>query len=69
MDAEYFIKSQTDKMLNKFNEQFMERGLKMSPQAEYAFRAGASFGLSLSSMLLSSFPEDVTMNDNLEDNQ
>lgn len=68
MNAEVFIKSQTDKMIDRLKQQLLEHGIEMSSQYEEGFRAGTSFGISLSSLLLSSIPEDVTLNQNQEDN-
>lgn len=60
MSAEQFIKSETDKAVEKFNERLETQNMRMNEEQEWILRAGISYGLSISSMLLSSLPVDVT---------
>lgn len=60
MNAEQFIKTKTDEAVEKFNNQLSTQNVKMNEEQEWILRAGISYGLSISSMLLSSLPVDVT---------
>lgn len=60
MNAEQFIKTKTDEMVEKFRSQLATQNIQLNGEQEWILRVGISYGLSISSLLLSSFPVDVT---------
>lgn len=60
MQAEEIIKNNTDKMVKRFRETLLNQGIELTNEKECIFREGISFGISISSILLSSIPVDCT---------
>lgn len=59
MNAEKFIKTKTDEMVEKFRSRLATQNIQLNGEQELILRAGISYGLSVSSLLLSSLPVDV----------
>ena len=61
MQAEEIVINETNKMVEKFRTMLLKQGLNLTDEQEWIFRKGVSFGISVSSILLSSIPVDCTI--------